>query len=66
MLFPDFEFRDLRRRRDLWRLRLWQVKAAAMCVVIVLLLACFAVYIVRRTLIEGHPLPSVPTIWQQL
>lgn len=62
MLHPEFEFRDLRRRRDEWRLRLWQVKAAVVCAVIVITLVCSAVYVVRYSLIGGHPLPSLPTI----
>lgn len=62
MLHPEFEFRDLRRRRDLWRLRLWQVKAAAICAVIVIALVCSAVYVVRYSLLGGHTVPSLPLI----
>jgi hypothetical protein len=59
---PDFEFRDLRRRRDVWRLRLWQIKAVVVCVLVVLFMACSAIYIVRQSLIAGRP-PAWPTIW---
>jgi hypothetical protein len=63
LLHPDFEFRDLRRQRDVWRLRLWQVKAVAISVVVVLMLTCSAVYIVRHSLIEGHPPPGLSAVW---
>ena len=62
MLYPETEFRDLRRRRDRWRLRLWLVMALAACVVFVVLATCSAVYLVRESLIDGHPPPSLPSL----